>query len=150
MLCIPLRAAKVTEPAGAHAVVREGPGSADRVRALAPEGIDHIVEVAFGANVAGDVELLKLGGSVATYATDRETPTIPFWPMVFQNIRVFFLGGDDFPPDAKASAARDLNAALEAGWAGFEIAERLPLEEIALAHEHLEQRKQRGRIVVIP
>jgi len=30
-----------------------------RVRALAPEGIDHIVEVAFGVNIEADVELLK-------------------------------------------------------------------------------------------
>jgi NADPH:quinone reductase-like Zn-dependent oxidoreductase len=102
-----------------------------RIRALAPGGIDHIVEVAFGANIERDLELLKMGGSIATYATNAATPTIPFWPMVFKNIHLFFLGSDDFPPEAKAAATRDINAALEAGWPGFAIGERLPLAEIA-------------------
>ena len=31
-----------------------------------------------------------------------------------------------------------LNAALEAGWPGFQIGERIPLEEIARAHELVE------------
>jgi hypothetical protein len=66
-----------------------------------------------------------MGGSIATYANDRETPQIPFWPMMFKNTRPFFLGSDDFPRDAKVLAAKDLNAALEAGWSGFDITERI-------------------------
>ena len=68
--------------------------------------------------------------------------------MVFKNIRLYFLGSDDFPADAKIAAARDLNAALEAGWPGFEIAERIPLAEIARAHELAEHPVRPGRIVV--
>jgi len=68
--------------------------------------------------------------------------------MVFKNIRVFFLGSDDFPVDAKIAAARDLNAALEAGWSGFIIAERIPLSEIARAHELAEHPVRPGRVVV--
>lgn len=116
--------------------------------ALAPEGVDHIVEVAFGANIEVDVELLKTGGSIATYATDAGTPNIPFWPMVFKNIRLFFLGSDDFPKAAKISAARDLNSALESGWIGFPIAERVPLADIARAHELIEHPARPGRVVV--
>ena len=82
---------------GAHDVVLSDKDLIARVRALAPEGIDHIVEVAFGANIEADVELLKFGGSIASYATDNAAPHIPFWQMVFKNIRVFFLGSDDFP-----------------------------------------------------
>jgi hypothetical protein len=67
-------------------------------------GVDHIVEVAFGANVDADVELLKNDGSVATYATDNATSKIPFWQMVFMNIRVYFLGNDDFPCFVKTRA----------------------------------------------
>ena len=104
--------------------------------------------MAFGANIATDVELLALGGSIATYATDVAVPEIPFWPLVFQNIRLFFLGSDDFPSEAKVAAARDLNAALEAGWAGFEIAERIPLSEIAQAHGRVEHPVRRGRVVM--
>ena len=130
--------------AGAHEVVRNDEKPVAAVKAIAPDGIDHIVEVAFGANIAADVELLKLGGSIAAYATDNETPKIPFWPMVFKNIRLFFLGSDDFPKDAKISAADDLNAALATGWSGFEIAEQIPLSEIARAHELAEHPVRRG------
>jgi NADPH:quinone reductase len=136
--------------AGAHEVVRNDEQLIARVGALAPEGVDHVVEVAFGANLEADLELLKVGGSIATYASDREAPQIPFWPMVFKNTRLFFLGSDDFPRDAKAVAAEDLNAALEAGWSGFDVAERIPLAEIARAHELVEHPVRRGRVVVIP
>ena len=49
------------------------------MRALAPDGIDHIVEVVFGANIEANIELLKQGGSIASYATDNAAPKIPFW-----------------------------------------------------------------------
>jgi NADPH:quinone reductase len=135
--------------AGAHEVVPTDNKLIGRVRAVAPEGIDHIVEVAFGANIEADVDLLRMGGSIATYSTDNESPKVPFWQMVFKNIRVYFLGSDDFSKEAKMDAARDLNAALEAGWRGFEIGERIPLADIVRAHELAEHPLRRGRVVVL-
>jgi NADPH:quinone reductase len=135
--------------AGAHDVLLSDKELAAHVRTLAPQGIDHIVEVAFGANIETDVELLKMGGSIASYATDKAAPQIPFWQMVFKNIRVFCLGSDDFPTEAKVEAGQDLNAALEAGWSGFEIAERVPLADIARAHELVDHPVRRGRVVVV-
>ena len=134
--------------AGAHDVVLSDKDLTARVRGLAPDGIDHIVEVAFAANIEVDIELLKLGGSIASYATDNATPKIPFWQMVFKNLRLFFLGSDDFPKEAKRQAVRDLNAALEAGWSGFEIGERIPLAEIARAHELVEHPARPGRVLL--
>jgi NADPH2:quinone reductase len=141
--------AATAKNAGAHDVLVGDKELTSRVKALAPDGIDHIVEVAFGANIEADVELLKQGGSIASYATDNATPKIPFWQMVFKNIRVFLLGSDDFPKESKLQAARDLDAALEAGWKGFEIAERIPLADIARAHELVEHPVLRGRVVVV-
>ena len=76
--------------AGAHEVLLNDAELPACVKALASEGIDHIVEVAFAANIERDVELLKMGGSVASYATNAATPAIPFWQMVFKNIQLFF------------------------------------------------------------
>jgi NADPH:quinone reductase len=135
--------------AGASAVVQTGPNVVEEVRAHAPHGVDHIVEVAFGANIETDMELLALGGSIATYATDVATPPIPFWQLLFKNIAIFFTGSDDFPPAAKTAAAQAMNAAFAAGWSGFEIAERLPLDEIAQAHERVEHPVRRGRVVLL-
>jgi NADPH2:quinone reductase len=139
--------------AGANEVVRTDGVPADkiisRIRTVAPGGIDHIVEVAFDANIAADAELLAVGGSLATYATGEPQPRVPFWELVFKNVRFFFLGSDDFPAEAKAAAARDLNASLDAGWQGFEIGQRFPLSAIADAHEYLEGRRGPGRVVVV-
>lgn len=140
---------EIARKAGAHEVIPNDPQMREGVKALAPEGVDHIVEVAFGANIDADVEMLNPDGSIATYATNNATPEIPFWQMVFKNLRLFFLGSDDFPKEAKIAAAKDLNGALAAGWSGFEIAERIPLAEIARAHELVEHPTQRGRIVVM-
>jgi NADPH2:quinone reductase len=142
----------VASRAGAHEVIRTGGVPAeevvDRIRTLAPEGVNHIVEVAFDANIAADATVLAPGGSLAAYATGEPTPSVPFWPFVFKNIRVFFLGSDDFPPEAKAEAARDLNAALEAKWLGFENIQKFTLPAIAEAHESVESRKALGRVIV--
>lgn len=134
--------------AGATAVVMSDGDLVRRVREVAPEGVDHVVEVAFGANAERDVELLRIGGSICTYATNDSKAPIPFWQMVFNNIRVFFLGSDDFAPEAKTAAANALNAALGAGWEGFPIAARVPLQDIARAHELVEHPAGPGRIVL--
>ena len=113
----------------------------DQVRAQFPEGIDHIIEVAFSANIDTDVALLKNGGSIATYATLKNPAEIPYWLMVFSNLSVHFLGSDDFPVAAKSAAAKELAQALADGWPGLHIGQVYSLNEIADAHEHLEQRK---------
>jgi NADPH:quinone reductase len=135
--------------AGADHVLRPGADFIDRVRALAPDGVHHIVEVAFAANIATDLELLAVRGSVATYATDEGEPAIPFWPLLFKNIRVDFLGSDDFAAADKAEAAWAVNEALATGWVGMPIAARFSLEEITTAHEAVEASRQRGRVVVM-
>lgn len=146
------RDVSVAERAGAHHVIETGGLGADEflasVRALAPDGVDHIVEVAFHANIPLDEQLLRQGGSVATYATGDPTPAIPFWPLVFKNVSIFFLGSDDFPPEAKLAGARALNEILQGEWPGFEIEARFPLRAIAEAHETIEQRRISGRVVL--
>jgi NADPH2:quinone reductase len=138
----------VAREAGAQHVVLSGEESDERVATIAPDGIDHIVEVAFAANIASDERMLKLGGSIATYASNAPDATIPFWPLVFKNVRVFFLGSDDFPLEAKREAAQDLNEAIQQGWVGLQVGARLALADIAEAHAFIEERKGPGRVVV--
>jgi NADPH2:quinone reductase len=119
-----------------------------RLHASAPDGFAHIVEVAFDVNIASDVAVLAQGGSVAAYGTAQPSAAVPVWEMAFKNVRLFFLGSDDFPAEAKAAAARDLSATLAGGWPGFEIGERFPLSAVAAAHEYVEQRRV-GRVVLV-
>jgi NADPH2:quinone reductase len=147
-----LDAALVTR-AGAHDVVQTKGLSQEEVikalRELAPGGMDHVVEVAFEENIAVDTEILTNGGSIAAYASSTAKAAIPFWPLVFKNARVFFLGSDDFPEDAKVPAAAGVNALLDSGWRGFTIERRFSLDETAEAHEYLEARNRGGRVVLV-
>lgn len=135
--------------AGADEVLLAGNDVEARLRAVAPDGVDHVIEVAFAANLETDLRLLRTGGSIATYSTNAPRPEIPFWPLAFENVRIDFLGSDDFPADAKVLAARDLSASLAAGWRPFRDFDPHPLSAIAEAHERVEAGQPEGKVVVI-
>jgi len=52
------------------------------------------------------------------------------------------------PAEAKIEATGDINQSLEAGWAGLDIAEMVPLDRIVRAHELVEHPAKPGRIIV--
>lgn len=138
--------------AGAHEVVRtDGVGPEEEVARISdavPDGVDHVVEVAFHANISLDEQVLRQRGSIATFATGHPRPTLPFWPLVFKNVSIFFLGSDDFTVEQKSWAAADLSAALASGWAGYSVCRAFPLAKIAEAHEAVENRTLPGRVVL--
>jgi NADPH2:quinone reductase len=139
---------EIASRAGADEILLTTGNLAERVRALAPDGVNHIVEVAFGANIKTDTDVLAQGGSIATYATNTPMPETPVWQLVFVNASIFFVGSDDVPVEAKIQATRDINQALEAGWQGLDIAEIVPLDQIARAHELVEHPVKPGRVIV--
>lgn len=139
---------EIASRAGANEVLLTGDKLVERIRAITPDGVHHVVEVAFGANIKTDTEVLALGGSIATYATNVPMEETPVWQLVFVNARLFFVGSDDVPAEAKIEATRDINKALEAGWRGLDIAEVLPLDQIARAHELVEHPPKPGRVIV--
>lgn len=139
---------EIASRAGADEVLLTGDKLAERIRSLVPDGVDHIVEVAFGANIKTDTEVLAQAGSIATYATNTPMPETPVWQLVFVNARIYFVGSDDVPAEAKIEATHDINQALEAGWQGLDIGEIVPLDQIAHAHELVEHPVKAGRVVV--
>jgi NADPH:quinone reductase len=140
---------QIASRAGANEVIVTGDDLTSQVLKLAPNGINHIVEVAFAADINADIEMLAQGGSIATYATNAPNPEVPVWQLVFLNASMFFIGSDDIPSEAKLDAAHDINQALESGWPGFVIAEHFSLDDIANAHEFVEHPKTPGRVVVV-
>lgn len=107
--------------------------SAEMVREV--DGVDRIIEVDFSDNVDLDASILRNGGVIAAYATREARPGFPFWPMLFDNITIRLLGSDDFAADARAAAARDLTTASAAGALDIPIADPLPRDQIAAAHD---------------
>ncbi len=109
-----------------------------------------IIEVAFGANLQTSLAVLKPGGVIATYSSDADPePVLPFWSLVGLDATVRFVLVYVMPREAHEAAARDITAALEAGWLKHNLGPVLPLEEIAAAHELLESGRAGGRKVVV-
>ena len=113
-------------------------------------GVGRIVEVALGRNLDVDTRVLAPGGTIAAYASDAEPePRLPFWPLLFKNATIKFVGSDDLPESAERHAARDIASCLEAGALRPRVGERFPLGRIAEAHEAVEGNRPDGRVVVV-
>src|SRR6266540_4365235 len=136
------------EQAPVPAVALDAPDAAARIRTLAPDGVERIVEVALSANADLDAEIAAQGAVVAAYASPDPRPALPFWPLLFANVTLRLLGSDDFPAEAKAQAARDLTEAAAAGALRVPVAAVYPLEDIAAAHEAVEAGSPTGRILL--
>ena len=100
------------DSAVAHAVALDEAQPAEAIRAQAPEGVHRIIEVALSENADLDAAIAAPGGVIAAYATRRDRPDLPFWPMLFANLTIRLLGSDDFPQAAKRLAAVDLSCWL--------------------------------------
>ncbi|HET9872970.1 MAG TPA: NADPH:quinone reductase [Propionibacteriaceae bacterium] len=134
----------------AHVVALDQPDPSGAIRAHAPDGVDRIVEVAFSDNVDLDAAVAKNNAVIAAYATRRDRPDFPFWPMLFDNITIRLLGSDDFPAGSKQQAAADLTAAARSGALSIPIGVPLPLDQVADAHERVDGGTRDRVLLVIP
>lgn len=113
------------------------------------EGVDRIVEVDFGGNLAASQQALKLNGSIGCYAStgDRQ-PAVEYQAFSRKNATVHFVLVYSEPESAKQQAIADITAAIEAGAMTHPIAAAMPLSEIAAAHDLQESNSAIGNIVL--
>ncbi|MES2951536.1 MAG: NADPH:quinone reductase [Pseudomonadota bacterium] len=122
-----------------HAWLADDPSLVDAIRAVAPEGVQRIADVDFATHIDTDAAVIAIGGVINAYYSSDDRPSIPYWKLAFADVSLRLLGSDDFPAAVKAEAARELTAALLEGALHSPIVSRLPLADIALAHEQVEQ-----------
>ena len=134
--------------AGARHVVMAGPMAAATIRALAPHGVNRIVEVSLSDNAELDSEIIAQGGTIAVYGTGDDEPRLPFWPLLFSNVTVQLLGSDDFPEWAVDRAVAEISDLIAAGMLEPTIGARFGLDEIAQAHEAVAAPEVQGRVIV--
>jgi NADPH:quinone reductase len=99
----------------------------------------------------GDVAAIVANDAViAAYATRNDPVQLLFWSMLFANVTIRLLGGDDFSAEAKQQAAQDLTAAAEVGDLRVNVGQQYPLEQIAQAHDRVEAGTRGQILVTIP
>jgi NADPH2:quinone reductase len=134
--------AALARAAGAQHVLRyPDPELASRIREVAPDGVDLVVEVAAGVNAGLHTEVLRPRGTVAIYGDDRGTGTVSldFGANLWLNARYQFLVLYTVGADKLRAGAEDVTAALADG--ALRLGEdrgvpvhRFSLEDTAKAH----------------
>lgn len=121
-----------------------GTGLADRIRELAPDGVDVALDTV-GTDEAVDVSVKLVAdrhriASVAAFARGAGL-----------GIRLLGGGPGADPGTAVRAAARaDLLEAAAAGRYRVEVARTFPLAQVRAAHEHLATGHARGKVVLLP
>jgi NADPH2:quinone reductase len=133
------KASRLVRRLGAAAVFDgRARNAVDRLRELAPDGLDAVLAFAGGKTLDGCLELVKPGGHVAHPNGVEPEPK--------RRRRRFSVEGYDAEPSAK-SFARLARAADEARLR-VPIAAKYPLAQAARAHARLERGRVVGRIVL--
>jgi len=127
--------ARLATAAGAqHTVNYRTTDAADAVLAIAPDGVDIVVEVAPATNNALDLAVTRNHATIAIYANNGgDELTIDVRATFARNLRYQFLLLYTLAPEYRRAAAEDVNAAVTAGAlrVGDEVG--LPLHHFALA-----------------
>lgn len=137
----------LAEAAGADLVVRYTDADAvAQIRAFAHNGVDRIVEVAIGANLALDAAVIAPGGTIASYAAAGEL-TLPVGDFMRANITLEFLLLYGLSPAQLNLAVSFTSDALAAGALTSLPIIRYPLEQIAAAHDRVAEEPV-GKVVL--
>ncbi len=139
------KAALATAAGAHHAVDYTGEGdTAEKIRAVAPDGVDIVVEVSPAVNARLNQAVIKNGGTVSVYANNGgDTVELDIVQTFVLNMRYQFLLLYTVGPAALQAAAEDITAALQDGAlpvgedAGLPLV-RFPLERTADAHAAVE------------
>ena len=122
---------------------------AARVRELTHgHGVDRVIEMDIAANSDALPALLAPGGFVACYGSGRPEASLAFFPNIMGGIGYRFFIVYELSEADRARAVGALNAWCRAGLLKHAVAARLPLSDIATAHEAVEGGTLIGNMVV--
>jgi NADPH:quinone reductase len=112
-------------------------------------GVDHVVDVDFGGNLTATLASLRMGGSLAFYASngDRE-PRLSAALLMQKNLTVHAMVLPTVPHEARRRAQSDIARFIAVPGRNLSVAARVPLAEAALAHETVEGGGKVGTVVI--
>ena len=111
-------------------------------------GIDRIVDVDLAANIHTDIALLRPYGDVVVYGSAAADIPVPFSAAIRKGLHLYFFIVYNLPTDVRSQAIEDLSLLLEGDRLIHTIAARLPLAQIAEAHDLVESGRIMGNVVL--
>ena len=127
--------AKLAQMAGAtHTVEYRSDTAEADIRAVAPQGVDLIVEVAATQNIDTHLEVLAPNGTIAVYGTEGDSVlAFPTKKAIGRNLRFQFVLVLTLPPAAKDLASADISRAAAEGALAVGEEAGLPVHRFPLA-----------------
>jgi NADPH2:quinone reductase len=112
-------------------------------------GVDRVVDVDFGGNIATTLKLMAMNSTIAVYATNgNRNPVVPMRELMEKCIALRALVLFALPPALLAAAQADISKWLAAGRRIHNIAAQFPLAETAAAHLAVEKGDKLGTVIV--
>jgi NADPH2:quinone reductase len=112
-------------------------------------GVDRVVDVDFGGNIATTLKLMAMNSTIAVYATNgNRNPVVPMRELMEKCIALRTLVLFALPPPLLAAAQADISKWLAAATRIHNIAAQFPLSETAQAHLAVEKGDKLGTVIV--
>src|ERR1700722_295072 len=112
-------------------------------------GVDRVVDVDFGGNIATTLKLMAMNSTIAVYATNgNRTPVVPMRELMEKCIAVRALVLFALPAPLLAAAQADISKWLAVGPRIHNIAAQFALSETAQAHLAVEKGDKLGIVIV--
>jgi NADPH2:quinone reductase len=111
-------------------------------------GVDRVIDVELGVNLAAYAGVLRPNAAIATYASNAAQEARLPLRLRQLNLTLRMVYVYTLPPAARRRAVADIGRWLDHGRPRFLIAQRLPLAEAAAAHELVERADRIGHVVL--
>ncbi|MGW4276057.1 zinc-binding dehydrogenase [Streptomyces seoulensis] len=140
---------RVRSLGAAEAVDYRAPGLAERLAALAPDGVDVHVDTSGHNDLRTAVALLARRGRIVLMSGARDEPVLPAGPLYMKDgsVRGFVISHATVAE--LAGAAEAVNERLAAGGLRPRAVEYHPMSEAALLHDRMERGELHGRRAVL-
>ena len=112
-------------------------------------GVDRVVEIDFGGNIATTLKLMAMNSTIAVYATNgNRNPVVPMRELMDRCIALRTLVLFALPPPLLAAAQADISEWLAAGPRIHNIAGQFALPETPQAHLAVERGDKLGTVII--
>jgi NADPH2:quinone reductase len=112
-------------------------------------GVNRVVDVDFGGNIATTLKIMAMNSTIAVYATNgNRSPVVPMRELMERCVALRALVLFALPPPLLAAAQADISKWLAAGTRIHNIAAQFALSETAQAHLAVEKGGKHGTVIV--